>query len=121
MGMTDSLSDVRYALRMLAKSPGFAAIAVLTLALGIGANTAVFSVLNGVLLRPLPLPKPERLMVISEKAPQFERMSVAYLNLLDWRAQSRSFERMAGFRFQDFNLTGSGDPERLSGRGITAG
>jgi len=119
-GMSRLLEDVRYALRLLRKSPGFTVIAVLTLALGIGANTAVFSVVNGVLLRPLPYAEPERLVRIWEHTRSFEQNSVAYLNYLDWREQNQTCEDMGAFRTEDFNMTGSGAPERLNGVQATA-
>jgi hypothetical protein len=100
---------------MLLKSPGFTIIAVLTLALGIGANTALFSVVNGVLLNPLPYPQPDRLATLSQKTAQFDSASVSYPNFLDWRKDSRAFELMGAFRSDDFNLTGSGEAERLHG------
>jgi predicted permease len=105
--------DLKYALRMLAKNPGFTAVAVVTLALGIGANTAIFSVVNGVLLRPLAFPQPERLMMIYEKTAEFKQSSVAYPNFLDWRRDQRSFTDIAAFRGDDVNFTGSGQPEHL--------
>ncbi|MBZ5496312.1 MAG: ABC transporter permease [Acidobacteriia bacterium] len=94
---------------------------MLTLAIGIGANTAIFSVVNGVLLQPLPYPEPERLMMIYEKVPDFLRSSVAYPNFQDWRRVNNSFTDMAAFRGDDFNLTGSGQPEHLSGEYVSAG
>jgi predicted permease len=112
--------DVRYGLRMLRKNPGFTLVAVLTLALGIGATTAIFSVVNGVLLRPLPYPDSDRLMILHETEPKFDVMSVAYPNFEDWRAGNRSFDQLAAFRFSDFNLTGSGEPERVWGRLVSA-
>jgi predicted permease len=118
--MSRLLEDVRYALRLLKKSPAFTLIAVLTLALGIGANTAVFSVVNGVLLRPLPYPEPDRLIQVWERTRPFEQNSVAYLNYLDWRKQNRTCEEMGAFRSQDFNMTGNGAPERLRGLQVTA-
>lgn len=118
--MSRLLEDIRYALRLLKKSPGFALVAVLTLALGIGANTAVFSVVNGVLLRPLPYPEPERLIRVWERTRAFEQNSVAYLNYLDWRKENRTCAEMGAFRSQDFNMTGSGAPERLNGFQVTA-
>ena len=114
------LQDIRYAFRLLAKSPGFTAIAILTLALGIGANTAIFSVVNGVLLRPLPFGDPSRLVLIAEKS-SFPVISTSYENYLDWRDQSHSFESMEATRGGAITLTGAGDPERLNVRMVTAG
>jgi predicted permease len=113
--------DVRHGVRGLARDPGFAAVAAIALALGIGANTAIFSVVNGVLLRPLPYRQPDRLMRLSETSPGFERMSVACPNFLDWKEQSRSFEGLAAFRWQDYDLTGGGQPEHLNGKMVSAG
>lgn len=113
--------DLRYAVRMLAKSPMFTAIAVLTLALGIGGNTAIFSVVNSVLLKPLPYQDPERVVIVSEKAPQFPEMSVSYLNYEDWKAQAKSFEQMAAFRGEALDLTGEGTAQHLQARQISAG
>jgi hypothetical protein len=93
---------------MLAKNPGFTAVALLALALGIGANTAIFSVVNGVLLRPLPYAEPGRLMMVYEKTPEFFQSSVSYPNFLDWRRENHSFTDTAAFRADDFNFTGSG-------------
>ncbi len=115
------LQDLRYALRILAKSPMFTAIAVLTLALGIGGNTAIFSVVNAVLLRPLPYQNPEQLVILSEKSPQFDESSVAYQNYEDWRAQNHSFVEMAAFRGESFNLSGSGTAEHVRARQASAG
>ena len=115
------LQDLRYASRMLVKSPGFALMAILTLAIGIGANTAIFTVLNAVLLRPLPFHDPARLMIVSESSQQFDAMSVAYQNYTDWKAQNSSFENMAMFRQRDFTLTGDRGPEHIEGREISAG
>ena len=95
------IQDLRYALRMLAKNPGFTAVAVIALALGIGANTAIFSVVNGVLLQPLPYRDPERLMRLSETSPDFSTMSVAYPNFVDWKDQNRSFAGLAALRWED--------------------
>src|ERR1051325_215122 len=114
--------DLRYGTRMLLKKPGFTLIAIITLALGIGANTAIFSVVNAVLLRPLPFKDPERLMMIREtKLPQFPEFSVAPGNVLDWQKQNTVFEQMVAFKFAPFNLIGAGDPERLRGMAVTDG
>jgi len=113
--------DLRYGIRTLRKNPGFTAVAIVALALGIGANTAIFSVVNGVLLRPLEYPDPGRLMLISEATPEFKQMSVAYPNFLDWRRESRSFTDMGATRSDDFNFTGRGEPEHLSGEYVSAG
>jgi predicted permease len=114
------VQDVRYGLRMLARNPGFTAVAVLALALGIGANTAIFSVINGVLLRPLPYHDPDRLMRLSESSPGFQTMSVACPNFVDWKDQSRSFASLAAFRWEDYDVTGGGQPEHLSGKMVSA-
>ena len=100
---------------MLRQSPGFTLIAAIALALGIGANTAMFSAVNGVLLRPLPYREPERLLRLYTSMPQFREASVSYPNFLDWQLRSRSFELMAAYRNETFNLTGQGTPERLRG------
>ncbi len=114
--------DLRYGARMLIKKPGFTLIAVITLALGIGANTAIFSVVNGVLLRPLPFGEPDRLMMIREtKVPQFPEFAVSPGNFLDWKKQNTVFERLVAMRPAAFNLTGAGDPERLRGMRVTDG
>jgi putative ABC transport system permease protein len=114
------IQDLRYGVRMLWKSPGFTIVAVLTLALGIGANTAIFSVVNGVLLRPLPFRDPSRLVLIAEKS-SFPIISTSYENYLDWRDQSHSFESMEATRAGSITLTGAGEPERLNVRMATAG
>jgi putative ABC transport system permease protein len=113
------LQDVRYALRMLRKSPAFTAVAVLTLALGIGANTAVFSVVYSALLRPLPYRDASRLMVLNETTPKVGRVSVSYPNFLDWRAQSHSFSQMAAVHAVGFNLSGGTEPEAVSGLAVS--
>src|SRR3974390_3079136 len=105
--------DLRYGLRMLVKNPSFSVIAVATLALGIGANTALFSVINGVLLNPLPYRDAHRLIALYSKTNEFPPSSISYPNLLDWRRASKSFESIAGYRTDSLNLTGLGEPERL--------
>src|SRR6266851_8082225 len=105
--------DVRYGLRLLGKNPGFTAIAILTLALGIGANTALFSVVNGVLLNPLPFPNPNQLVAVYTKSPNFQESSISYPNFLDWQKDSHSFASLSAFRSDDFNMTGAGEPQRV--------
>jgi predicted permease len=112
--------DLRYGFRTLSKDPGFTAVAMLALALGIGANTAIFSVVNGVLLRPLSFPDPDRVLMIYESNAEFNRASVAYPNYLDWRRESRFFTDMGAVRNDDFNFTGAGQPERVSGKYVSA-
>jgi predicted permease len=112
--------DLRYGIRMLTKSPGFTLIAVMTLALGIGANTAIFSVVNAVLLRPLPYPESERLVFLRERGFNFPEMSVSYPNFSDWRAQQKVFEQIGVFNWGSYNLTGRGEPQRLTGVRISA-
>jgi putative ABC transport system permease protein len=101
------MNDLRFALRQLRKSPGFTAIAIITLALGIGANTAIFSVINAVLLRPLPYPQADRLVLIRERTNLFDSGSVCLPNYLDWRASQRGFTDVALFRRDDANLSGA--------------
>jgi putative ABC transport system permease protein len=112
--------DVRYGLRMLWKSPGFTLVTVLALALGIGANTAIFSVVNTVLLRPLPFPNGERIVFMGEWTQQIPEMSVSYPNFMDWRDQNQVFEQIAAFRNANYVLTGVGEPERLDGRQVSS-
>ena len=107
-------SDLRYAFRQLVKNPGFAGVAILTLALGIGACTAIFSVINGVLLRPLDYPAPDRIVVIREtNLPQFPEFSVSPPNYLDWAKQTKSWQCLAAYSGTQVNLTGEGEPQRL--------
>jgi putative ABC transport system permease protein len=112
--------DIRYGLRVLLKSPGFTAVAVLTLALGIGANTALFSVVNGVLLNPLPFPHSDQLVEVYSKTPTFQEASISYPNFLDWRKDNHSFASLGAFRSDDYNLTGEGEPVRLHGHMVSA-
>src|SRR5205085_10848598 len=111
--METIFQDFRYGLRVLRKAPGFTAIAVLTLALGIGANTAIFSVLNTVLLRPLPYRDPSHLVWVSNYLPNLKDTIVATPDYIAWRNQSHSFSDLAAYDEDDFNLTGSGYPERI--------
>jgi predicted permease len=119
--MSALLQDVRFALRMLLKSPGFAAIAILTLALGVGADTALFSVVNGVLLNPLPYPHSGQLAAVYEKNAGMDRAPISYLNFLDWQRQTQSFASLAIYRGEDSTLTGAGEAVRLRGYMISAG
>src|SRR5213595_2054537 len=114
--------DVRYGLRMLAKNPAFTAIAVLALALGIGANSAIFSVVNAVLLRPLPFKNPEQLVMVWENATHlgFPKNTPAPPNFIDWQRQNTVFTGMAAMAERSFNLTGVGEPDRLDGRRVSA-
>ncbi|MBV9072280.1 MAG: ABC transporter permease [Acidobacteria bacterium] len=107
--------DVRFAFRGMRKNLGFTSIALLTLALGIGANTALFSVVNGVLLNPLPYPESGRLTMVYSSTKTFEHSSVSYPNFLDWQRQNNSFSTMAAFRDHNWNLTGQSEAERLHG------
>src|SRR5579863_732681 len=116
----DLLQDLHYAVRMLRKNSAFAAIAVLTLALGIGANTALFSVVNGVLLNPLAYPHSGQLVALYGKSTGFNQAPISYLNFLDWQRDSQTFSSMAIYRNQDYNFTGTGEAERLSGYMISA-
>jgi putative ABC transport system permease protein len=115
------LQDIRFAIRLLLKNPSFAAVAIITLALGIGANTAIFSVINAILLRPLPYPQAERLVLLSEFSEQIPDMSISMANFDDWRKQNTVFESMMPYQNDDVVLTGRGEPERLHLRRVTAG
>src|SRR6476659_11237961 len=124
--MSDSVftslpQDLRYGARVLAKSPGFSLIAILTLALGIGANTAIFSVVNGVLLNPLPFRDPHQLVSMFQEIPNFKNGSISHPNFVDWRKMNTTFAAMAAYRGVGFNLAGGGEPERLHGEMISAG
>ncbi|HZE58139.1 MAG TPA: ABC transporter permease, partial [Chthoniobacterales bacterium] len=118
----DLSQDVRYGLRILVKNPGFTTIAVLALALGIGANSAIFSVVDALLLRPLPYKNPSELVVIWENATHlgFPKNTPSPANFLDWQRQANSFSGMAAMAPRSFNLTGVGEPERLDGRRVSA-
>jgi len=121
--MTTLFQDLRYAIRMLLKNPGFAVVAVIALALGIGANTAIFSVVNTVLLRSLPYDDPGRLMIVREnKLPQFSEFSISPGNFLDWQKQNASFEKLTAISTSAYNLAaGDSEPERLRGARVSAG
>jgi len=119
--LTSLPQDLRYGARVLVKSPGFSLIAILTLALGIGANTAIFSVVNGVLLNPLPFHDPNQLVSLFQEIPNFKNGSISYPNFTDWRRMNTTFAGMAAYRSAGFNLSGNGEPERLHGEMISAG
>jgi len=112
--------DLRYAIRMLRRSPGFTAVAVLTLALGVGANTALFSVVNGVLLNPLPYPHPEQLVTLSESKPNFDTGSISYPNFRDWQKDNHTFTSIAIARGYSYSLTGLGEAEQVRARFISS-
>src|ERR1051325_2095107 len=123
--MNSLIQDIRFGSRMLLKAPGFTAVAVIVLALGLGANTAIFSVVNAVLLRPLPYPQPDRLVQIWHTPPQSsfpgaKIFSVSPANYLDWVNQSQSFEQLAIYGFMSLNLTGKGEPESLIGTRVSS-
>src|SRR6266542_1668245 len=112
--------DLRFGARMLLKKPGFTLIAIITLALGIGANTAIFSVVNAALLRPLPYPESERLVWVGEHRQGFGVMLISYPNFTDWRAQQKVFEHIGVYRWGSYNLTSRGEPQRLRGLHMSA-
>jgi putative ABC transport system permease protein len=120
--MESLFNDIRYAARNLLKRPGFTAIAVITLALGIGANSAIFSLINAMLIKPLPFADQDRVVSIWDQAPSrgVEHNEVAMANYLDWRAQNHSFQQLALYRWWSTNLTGSDSPERIQGFLVTA-
>jgi predicted permease len=118
--LADIWQDLRYGARSLLKKPGFTAVVVVTLALGIGANTALFSVVNGVLLKPLPYPQPDQLVTLHQSKPNFETGAIPYPNFRDLQKENRTFSAMAISRGFDFSLIGTGAAERVSGRLISA-
>ena len=111
--MTLLLQDLRYGARMLLRTPMITAIVVLALALGIGANTAIFSVLNAVVLTPLPFDHPEELLFLNERSPVLDEMSISYPNFADWRNQNHVFEKIGVYNRNSYNLTGYGEAERI--------
>src|SRR6266478_3379749 len=113
--------DLRYGARMLLKHPGVTAVAVITLALGIGANTAIFSVVNAVMLRPLPYRNPDRLVSLWANVPEHGRWRATPANFLDWKKQNTSFEDLAAYGSSTMTLTGDGEPEQLMGANTSAG
>jgi putative ABC transport system permease protein len=113
--------DLRYAWRTLRKTPGFTTVALITLALGIGANTAIFTVVNSILLRPLRYPNSDRILRLAESRKTMPELSIAYLNFIDWQAQNHVFERMGAVQAQSFVLNGGDQPELLPGRYVSEG
>ena len=107
-------SDIRFAARLLSKNAGFTIVAIVTLAIGIGGNTAIFSIVNGVLLNPLPFPQPEQLVAVDESKPNFDQGSISYPNFLDWQKDNHSFSALAVARGSAFSLTGRGEAEQVN-------
>ena len=118
--MTGLVQDIRYAIRALRRAPGFAAVSILTLALGISATTIVYSIVDGILLRPLPIANPDRVMLARELSPTFNDMGLSWPNYLDWSARQTSFETFAGWSGATANLTGIERPRRLNVRRVSA-
>ncbi|MGE5276119.1 MAG: ABC transporter permease [Acidobacteriota bacterium] len=120
--MTDFVSDLRYGARALRRSPGFTAVALVTIALGVGANTAIFSVVNAILFRPLSFPEPERLVAVFQTLPSqgIDQNGVSYPNYADWARRARSFEDLAAIRMHDYTLTGQGDPALVAAGTVTS-
>jgi putative ABC transport system permease protein len=119
--MTRLIQDVRYALRQLRRNPGFTVLAVLTLELGIGANTGIFTVVEGVVLAPLRYREPDRLVMVWENNPRFPRVWNSYPNFQDWQRSARSFQQMTAFRQQGVDLTSPGTPSHLNSSQISLG
>ena len=114
------MQDLHYGMRTLAKTPGFTAVAILTLALGIGTNTAIFSVVDGVLISPLPFRNADRIVSVFQDLPDFPEGSISYPNFLDWQRDNRSFESMAAYRWGNGTISGVGQPENVPARRISA-
>ena len=112
--------DLRYTARTLGRTPGFTLTAILVIALGVGANTAAFSVTDFVLIRPLAFPEPDRLVKLWENVPRYARMELSPGNYRDWKRMSRSFESMSAFTTQPVNLVGQGEPERIDAAAVNA-
>src|SRR6186713_1168929 len=114
------LQDLRFGARSLGRNPGFAAVAILTLALGVGANAAIFSVVNAVLLRPLPWSEPDRAVMIWSRWTAFDKTWVATGEVVDYRRRAKTLAEVAAWSDGQVNLTGDGDPERVAAAGVTA-
>src|SRR5688572_5730503 len=119
--LNEFAQDVRYGIRGLLKAPAFTAVAILTLALGIGANSAIFSFVDGVLLKPLPYPDPERILLLWEKPPGGGNNVVSAMNFLDWKSQSSSFTAVAASTGGPMTLTGRGEPTLMRVSRVSAG
>src|SRR5215470_9634976 len=123
--MSSLMQDIKYGFRVLRGSPAFTATAVVVLALGIGANTAIFTVVNAILLRPLPFPDSARLMQIwhvppAKSFPGMKQFTVSPANYLDWKAQNHSFQQMTIYTYNSFNITGKGQPETVRAGAVSA-
>src|SRR5204863_9343040 len=118
--MGSLVQDIRYACRTLAGTPAFSAVAILTLALGIGGNTAIFSFVDGVLLRPLPYRDADRIVRVLEKPPRGDRNGISTLNFLDWQKDNAAFDFIAAQAFSPATLTGRGEPVQLRGGKVSA-
>src|SRR5688572_4409773 len=118
--MNSVVADVRYAFRLFRKSPGFVSVAIGTLALGIGANSVIFSGVSSFLLRPLPVPDSERIVFLRSQAKTGARFAVSYPDLMEWRATAKALDYTAGVQIETFNVTGGGEAERLRGSRVTA-
>ena len=118
--MDELVTDLRYTFRALRKSPGFSIVVMLTLALGIGANTAIFSIVNGVLLRPLPYENPNQLVSVYWKTQEEPEVSFSYPDFLDCQRQTRAFSAMAAYLYENYTLVGKGDPEWLNAERVSA-
>src|SRR5256885_4390018 len=111
--MQTILQDLRYGRGLLPNTTRLSSVLMLALALGIGANSAIFSVVNAVLLRPLPYDQSDRLVYLTERHPKYDSMSISYPDFADWRAQNHVFENIGVVNYRDYNLRGRGEPERL--------
>src|SRR5690242_281360 len=120
--MENLIHDVRYGIRMLLRKPSFTAVAVITLALGIGANSAIFSVVNALLLRPLPFENPDRLVFVNmtNLSKDQNNFGVSLPDFREWRDRNTVFEEIAALNVKDFNLSGKDQPERISGATVSA-